>query len=136
MCIRDRPLTDPYIPNSTDWTQESCHFRNPVSISSYQPELAQNFENHPDILARYPFPKIELELESDLEPHVSDSISLFNSIITLVSLPDFFSIPELTLNPVPVHREMKSPISYDHTSLMGKCVNINCLVWTLFLNQF
>jgi len=30
-----RPLTDPYIPNSTDWTQESCHFRNPVSILSY-----------------------------------------------------------------------------------------------------
>ena len=28
-----RPLTDPYIPNSTDWTQESCHFGNPVSIS-------------------------------------------------------------------------------------------------------
>ena len=27
-----RPLTDPYIPNSTDWTQESCHFGNPVSI--------------------------------------------------------------------------------------------------------
>ena len=27
-----RPLTDPCIPNSTDWTQESCYFRNPVSI--------------------------------------------------------------------------------------------------------
>ena len=24
------------------------------------------------------------------------------------------------MNPVPVHREMESPISYDHTSLMGK----------------
>ena len=23
------------------------------------------------------------------------------------------------MNPVPVHREMESPISYDHTSLMG-----------------
>jgi len=27
-------LTDPYIPNSADWTQESCHFGNPASISS------------------------------------------------------------------------------------------------------
>ena len=36
-----RSLTDPYIPNSADWTQESCHFGNPASISSYQPELDQ-----------------------------------------------------------------------------------------------
>ena len=43
---------------------------------------------------------------------------------------------ESTLNPVPVHREIESPISYDHTSLMGKCVNINSLVWIPFLNQF
>ena len=40
--------------------------------------------------------------------------------MTLISLPDFFSIPESTLNPAPVHREMESPISYDHTSFMGK----------------
>ena len=40
--------------------------------------------------------------------------------MTLVSLPDFFSIPESILNLVPVHREIESPISYDHTSLMGK----------------
>ena len=39
--------------------------------------------------------------------------------MTPVSLSDFFSISESTLNPVPVHREMESPISYDHTSLMG-----------------
>ena len=28
-----QPLTDPYIPNSTDWTHESCHFGNSDSIS-------------------------------------------------------------------------------------------------------
>ena len=91
-----------YIPNSTDWAQESCHFGNPVLISSYQPELDQH--QPLDILASYPFPKIELELESDPEPQVGNSISLFDSIMTLV----------------PVHREIESPISYDHTSLMGK----------------
>ena len=40
--------------------------------------------------------------------------------MTPVSLSDFFSIPELTLNSVPVHSEIESPISYDHTSLLGK----------------
>jgi len=40
--------------------------------------------------------------------------------MTLVSLPYFFSILESTLNLVPVHREIESPISYDHTSLMEK----------------
>ena len=39
--------------------------------------------------------------------------------MTPVSLPDFFSILESTLNPVPIHREMESPISHDHTSLLG-----------------
>ena len=80
------------------------------------------------MLASYPFLEIKLELESDHESHVGDSISLFDLILTLVSLPDFFSIPESTLNPVPVHCEIESPISYDHTSLMEKCVNINSLV--------
>ena len=32
----------------------------------------------------------------------------------------FFSILESTLSPVPVHCEIESPISYDHTSLMEK----------------
>ena len=77
-------------------------------------------QHHLDILARYPFPEIELALDSDPEPHVGDFISLFDSIMTLVFLPDFFSILKSTLNPVPVHYEIKSPISYDHTSLMGK----------------
>jgi len=80
-------LTDPYIPNSTNWTQESCHFGNPISISSYQPE----FDQHQplDILASYHFPEIELELESGPESHGGDSISLFDSIMTPVFLPDF-----------------------------------------------
>ena len=69
-------------------------------------------------MTSYPFPEIELELKSDLESQVDDFILLFDSIMTSVSLLDFFSIPESTLNPVPVHCEIESPISYDHT--MGK----------------
>ena len=64
--------------------------KNQDSISLHPFELAQDFENHLDILASYPFSEIELELESDPEPHVCNSISLFDSIMTPVSLPDFF----------------------------------------------
>ena len=97
-------LTDPYILNSTDWTHESCHFGNPASISEHTFELVHtpSYENRLDILVSYPFPEIEIKPECDLEPHVSNSISLFDSIMTPVSLPDFFSIPKSTLNPVPV----------------------------------
>ena len=89
-----QPLTNSYIPNSTDWTYESCHFRNPASISEHTFELAQSpsYENRLDILASYPFPEIEIEYDSDPKPQVGDSISLFDSIMTPVSLPDFFSL--------------------------------------------
>ena len=59
-------------------------------------------------------------LESDFEPQVSNFTSLFDLIMTPVSLPVFFHILESTMNHVPVHREIESPISYDHFSLIGK----------------
>ena len=95
-----RPLTNPYIPNSINWTQESCYFGNQGSISAHPFELDQttSFESHIDILTSYPFPEIEIKPDCDPELYVSNSISLFNSIMTPVSLPDFFSIPE-SLNP-------------------------------------
>ena len=36
-----RPLTNPYIPYSTDWTLESCHFGNPNSISEHTSNLTK-----------------------------------------------------------------------------------------------
>ena len=85
-------LSNPYISNSIDWTQELCYFGNKASISSYSFELDQNqnFENHIDILASYPFSRIELELERDPDPPVDNFISLFDSIMTPVFLPIFF----------------------------------------------
>ena len=64
--------------------------------------------------------KIEFEYECDLNPQLCDSILIFESILTLVFLPNFFSIPESILNHVPIHCEIESPISSDHTSLMRK----------------
>ena len=71
-------LTHPYIPNSIDWTQESCYFENQDSISAHQFELEQtpSFESHIDILTSYPFSKIELEHEYDPELPLDDSILL------------------------------------------------------------
>ena len=46
-------------PSDIHMTQESCHFENPASISSYQLELDQH--PIPDTLASFSFPEIELE---------------------------------------------------------------------------
>ena len=83
-----QPLTNPYILNSIDWSQESYYFGNQDSISECTIELDQtpSYESRLDILASYPFPEIEIEPE----PPVGNSISLFDSIMTPVSLPDFF----------------------------------------------
>ena len=80
-------------------TQESCYFRNQDLISPYPFELDQtpSFESFIDILVSYPFPEIELEYESNPEPQVGNSISLFDSIMTLVSLLDFFLYFEVNI---------------------------------------
>ena len=78
--------------------------QDPISLHPFG--LVQNFKNRLDISASYPFFKIELEHKYDLDPSVGNSISLFNSIMTPASLPDYFHIPQSTLNPVPVHHEM------------------------------
>ena len=52
-------------PSDVHMTQESCHFGNPASISSYQPELDQY--SIPDTLTSYPFPEIKLEDECEPE---------------------------------------------------------------------
>ena len=108
-------LTCLYISNSINWTQESCCFANHYSISSYLVKLDQtpSFENHIDILASYPFSKIELEHECDFDLQVCNSISFLNAILTPVSLPDFNPFPESVLDPLPVNREIESPILLD-----------------------
>ena len=87
------PVLIPIIPE-LESTISPIHIpsvdENQDSISLHPFELAQNFENHLDILARYPFPEIELELKSDPEPQVGDSFSLFDSIMIPVSLSGFF----------------------------------------------
>ena len=70
---------------------------NQDSISLHPFEPAQNFENHLDILVSYPFLEIEIECECDPEPHAGHSISLFDSIMTPISLLDFFLYSRVNL---------------------------------------
>ena len=86
------------------------------SISAHPFELAQtlNFKNHINILASYPFFEIELENEYDPELQLGNTILLPNSKMTPVSSPDFNPFSESVLGPVPVLREIESPIFYDH----------------------
>ena len=82
-------------PSNVHITQESCHFENLASISSYQPELDQN--QIFDILISYPFPETELEDEFEPELQFSDPIE---SISTPVVLPKLSNILELVLIPI------------------------------------
>ena len=67
-------MTNLDISNSIDQDQDSCCFSNQDSISAHPFELDQyqNFENHVNILASYPFPEIKLEHEYDLEPQLGN----------------------------------------------------------------
>jgi len=62
-------------PPNFHMTQESSHFGNQISISSYQPELDQN--QILDILTSYPFSKIKLEDDVNL------SFSLMIRVLSL-----------------------------------------------------
>jgi len=113
--LSNQLLTDPDISNSIDLAQESCCFGNQDSISSHPFELDQNqnFENHLDILASYPFSEIELENECVPKSQLGNSISLLDSILTPVYLPDFNHFSKSVLNPVLIHHEIESPIFQD-----------------------
>ena len=73
-------------PSDVHMTQESCHFKNPASISSYQPELDQH--QPLDSLASYPFSETEHEYECEPEFQFSNSSPILESISTPVVLPE------------------------------------------------
>ena len=89
--LHSHPLTILDVANHSVRAQESCCFGNQDSILAHPFEFnqTQNFENHIDILASYPFSEIELENEYDPEPQLGNSILLPDSIMTPVSSPNF-----------------------------------------------
>ena len=117
--LHSHHLTISDVANHFVRAEESCCFGKQDSISAHPFELSQTpkFENDIDSLTSYPFPKIELENEYDPDPQLGDLILLLNSIMTPMSSPDFNLFPESTLDPVPIHHEIESPIFYDHHNL-------------------
>ena len=93
-------MTIPDVTNHSVRAKESCSFGKQDSISAHPFELAQtpNFKNHIDFNL---FPEIELENEYDPEPQHGDSILLPNSIMTLMSSPDFNPSFEFSLDYMP-----------------------------------
>ena len=79
-------------------------------------------------MASYPFPEIELENEYDSKPQLGNSILLPDSIMTPVFSPDFNPSPESTLDPVPVQREIESPIFYDHHVELNQFILLKVLL--------
>ena len=71
-------------------------------------------------MASFHFNEIELKHERDPELLLCDSIPIFESILTLVSLPNLDSFLESTLIPVPIDFEIELLILKSHISLMEK----------------
>ena len=99
-------------PLDVNMTEESCHFRNPASISSYQPELDQH--QILDSLASYPIPESKLEEECEPKLQFSDLSPIFESISTHIVLPKLSNVLEPVL--IPIIFELESIISLIHIS--------------------
>ena len=102
--------TIPDCPNHIDKNEESWCLGdfNQESISSHKFELDQ-FQTL-DKLASFSFNEIELECECDPDPQPCDLISIFDFMLTLVSLPNLNQFPEPTFIPVPLNLEIESLI--------------------------
>jgi len=73
-----------------------------------------------DNLASSSFRELELEHEYDHDLPLDDSILFPDPIMTPVSPPDF-TFSESTLDPIPIHYEIESPILDDHIELDQLC---------------
>jgi len=88
-----KSLTIPDFSNHIDRDQESLCLGNfdQDSISSHHLILDQYQTIHK--LASFHFNEIELDCEYDTDPKFCDSVSLFESMLTPVSLSDLDTIP-------------------------------------------
>ena len=71
-------------------------------------------------MANFYFKKIEFEYECDPDPQLCDSILIFKSILTPISLHNLETFPEPTLISVPIDFKIESPILGSHILLMKK----------------
>ena len=94
--------------NLEDFNQDSISPQN-IELDQYQPI---------DKLACFHFNKIEFEYECKPDLQLCDSISIFESILTLASLPKLDPLLEPPLIPVSMNFEIKLLLD-SHISLMA-----------------
>jgi len=70
-------------------------------------------------LVSFHFNEIELEDECDTDFQYRDSVSLFESMLTPVSLSDLDPIPEPTHIPIPIELEHEPPMLDSYIPLLG-----------------
>ena len=87
-----------------------------------------------DKLVSFHFNEIELEYECEPDPPLCDSIPIFESMLTPVSLPKLDPLLEPTLIPVSMDFEIEPFLLDSHISLMEIDVKLNFLIWTQLLN--
>jgi len=88
-----------------------------------------------DKLTSFHFKKIEFEYEWDPDLQLCDSAQIFESMLTLVSLPDLDQILVPILIPIPIDLEIEPLILEGHIPLMEKECEFNSLIWTQLVNQ-
>ena len=114
------PNTFSTIPDSTNHIDEESWYHrdfNQDSISPHNFELDQY--QSIDKLVSFQFNEIELEDECDTYSQCSDSVSLFEFMLTPVFLADLDPIPKPTLILIPIKFEHESLILDSHIPLLG-----------------
>ena len=86
-------------------------------------------------MASFYFNEIELGHECDPDLQLCDWISIFESMLILISLPKFDPFSEPILIPVPIDFELEPPTLDSHIPLLEMNLKFNSLIWTKLLNQ-
>ena len=71
-------------------------------------------------MASFHFNEIELDYECEPDLQLCDSVPIFESMLTLVFLPNLDQFPEPTFIPAPIDLEIESPILDSHIPLLEK----------------
>jgi len=118
--IPTQSLTIPDTSSHIDKNQESWYLED-FDQDSISPQNLELGQYQPiDKLASFHFNEIELDYECELDPQSCDSVPIFESMLTLISLTDLDSFLEPTLIPVFIDIKTEPPILDSHIPLMGK----------------
>jgi len=101
------------IPDSPSHIHKESWYLGDLNQDSISPQNFKLDQYQPiNKLACFHLNEIELEDECDIDSQCCDLVSLFKSMLTPVSLPDFDPIPEPTLIPVPIDFEHEPVICW------------------------